>query len=586
MAINIKLYFPTGTTSQNNAYIGSSGEVTIDRQVQTLHLHDGETEDGHALPLSDDIAAELDPLINRLDGHDGDVNDLNDLVSTINNALADALDVDTVGDTVVGLDGESKIAVGDFPDTISEGRLAYQGSWDADANDPTLDTPPAEVGVYYIVSTDGVFDGLDFVEGDWIVATPDGWEKIDNTQSVTSVVGRTGTVEVTADDVSLDNLNNTSDSDKPVSDALQVALDEKADRDEPNLTGAPTAPTADSDDDSQQMATTAFVMLRLSNVDAAVTSLAGRTGAVTLDKDDVGLDAVQNQAPAGSRAIREGDNDRYVTPQNMRSLFANMGITAQPDGSWSLGERQLPLAEGEIPGPDTLSEGGDDAGWYGEVAGDDFITYQALSDALGVTQGTLQHNDDSAWLKFAYQGEIYFIPKKPIRSGISWETLYQAGAVYGNGETGYNPSGPDTPQDAQVTIGGIDYTVRLIEGGPQDPIGDESGFSSGWGDERYYDSEWNRLLYRVHDESSADAISHDTSDEPSDRWVEYTETELGSGSDDPGSACWTLETNGNNPDNRIARGGSGVSYSEDASATSRNEMYGWRPVLIPQTVPE
>ncbi len=45
--------------------------------------------------------------------------------------------------------------------------------------------------------------------------------------AVTSVAGRTGAVTLTKTDVGLDNVNNTSDADKPVSTAQQTALNDK-----------------------------------------------------------------------------------------------------------------------------------------------------------------------------------------------------------------------------------------------------------------------------------------------------------------------------------------------------------------------
>lgn len=57
----------------------------------------------------------------------------------------------------------------------------------------------------------------------------------------------------------LDQLDNTSDADKPVSTAQQTALNAKAPLASPALTGTPTAPTAASGTDTTQIATTAFV---------------------------------------------------------------------------------------------------------------------------------------------------------------------------------------------------------------------------------------------------------------------------------------------------------------------------------------
>ena len=64
---------------------------------------------------------------------------------------------------------------------------------------------------------------------------------------------------VTKTQVGLDQVDNTSDANKPVSTAQQTALNLKANLDSPALTGTPTAPTATTATDTTQLATTAFV---------------------------------------------------------------------------------------------------------------------------------------------------------------------------------------------------------------------------------------------------------------------------------------------------------------------------------------
>lgn len=76
----------------------------------------------------------------------------------------------------------------------------------------------------------------------------------------------TGTVGgITSSMVGLGSVNNTSDSDKPVSTATQTALNLKANLSSPDLTGTPTAPTANAGTNTTQIATTAFVNTEISN---------------------------------------------------------------------------------------------------------------------------------------------------------------------------------------------------------------------------------------------------------------------------------------------------------------------------------
>ena len=68
---------------------------------------------------------------------------------------------------------------------------------------------------------------------------------------------------ITAADLSLGNVDNTADADKPISTAAQTALDLKAPLASPTFTGVPAGPTATSGTSSTQFATTAFVQAAL-----------------------------------------------------------------------------------------------------------------------------------------------------------------------------------------------------------------------------------------------------------------------------------------------------------------------------------
>ena len=78
---------------------------------------------------------------------------------------------------------------------------------------------------------------------------------------------------VTVTSLGLQNVNNTSDANKPVSTATQTELDLKAPLASPALTGTPTAPTAAAATNTTQIATTAFVRAEV----AALVNSAGAT---------------------------------------------------------------------------------------------------------------------------------------------------------------------------------------------------------------------------------------------------------------------------------------------------------------------
>jgi hypothetical protein len=93
------------------------------------------------------------------------------------------------------LDSNGKVPLTQINDALL-GNVNYQGLWNASTNTPTLANPPSSgtKGYYYIVSTAGTFAGISFEVGDWIISNGSAWQKVDNTDAVSSVFGRTGNV--------------------------------------------------------------------------------------------------------------------------------------------------------------------------------------------------------------------------------------------------------------------------------------------------------------------------------------------------------------------------------------------------------
>ena len=84
------------------------------------------------------------------------------------------------------------------------GTLVYQGSWNAATNTPTLTSSVGTNGYYYVVGTSGFtnLNGItDWVVGDWAIFNGTIWQKIDNTDLVSSVNGQTGVVVLTQPDI-------------------------------------------------------------------------------------------------------------------------------------------------------------------------------------------------------------------------------------------------------------------------------------------------------------------------------------------------------------------------------------------------
>ena len=85
------------------------------------------------------------------------------------------------------------------------GGLSYQGTWNASTNSPTLASSTGTNGYYYIVSTAGStnLNGItDWQIGDWLLFNGSVWQKIDQSELVTSVAGRSGAVTLSTSDIS------------------------------------------------------------------------------------------------------------------------------------------------------------------------------------------------------------------------------------------------------------------------------------------------------------------------------------------------------------------------------------------------
>lgn len=84
------------------------------------------------------------------------------------------------------------------------GAVTYKGTWDASTNTPTLVSSTGTQGDYYVVSVPGStnLNGItDWAIGDWAIFNGSVWEKVDNTDAVSSVNGQVGTVVLTAANV-------------------------------------------------------------------------------------------------------------------------------------------------------------------------------------------------------------------------------------------------------------------------------------------------------------------------------------------------------------------------------------------------
>ena len=98
------------------------------------------------------------------------------------------------------------------PPSLLLGTVTYKGTWSAATNTPTLPNPPSAItnGNYSVVSAAGTQFSLVFNIGDWIISNGSAWEKVDNTDAVDSVFGRTGAVVGVSTDYSAVGITATA----------------------------------------------------------------------------------------------------------------------------------------------------------------------------------------------------------------------------------------------------------------------------------------------------------------------------------------------------------------------------------------
>jgi predicted heme/steroid binding protein len=113
----------------------------------------------------------------------------------------------TVTGTTISSTDSILTALGKLQGQVNDliGGLQYQGTWNASTNSPTITSGVGTDGYFYIVSVAGntTIDGVSGWQiGDWIVFHGSAWQKVDNTESVTSVNGFTGAVNLTTSNIS------------------------------------------------------------------------------------------------------------------------------------------------------------------------------------------------------------------------------------------------------------------------------------------------------------------------------------------------------------------------------------------------
>lgn len=136
---------------------------------------------------------------------------------------------------VASLDGAGKVPTSQIPDTVL-GSVEFKGTWDIGLDSPDLSAATPDKGDYYVVTNAGASGTSDdinnnaspitFHNGDWAIYNGTAWEKVDNSESVSSVFGRTGAIVATTGDYNANQINYNNATSGLTATNVQAAIDE------------------------------------------------------------------------------------------------------------------------------------------------------------------------------------------------------------------------------------------------------------------------------------------------------------------------------------------------------------------------
>jgi len=206
VAVNGDVYLNT-TSGFIRYYFGTWHDLVNNDTTQTIT---NKAIDGANNAISNisnpSLLAGIDAVkIGAGDVDDTELSTLNGVTSSVQTQLDSKVPLSqkSAVNGVASLDASGKVPTAELPSSVL-GTLQYQGSWDASTNTPTLSSGTGTQGYYYVVSVAGstALDGIsDWQVGDWVTANTAAWEKIDNTDKVSSVAGKIGAVSLDLTDV-------------------------------------------------------------------------------------------------------------------------------------------------------------------------------------------------------------------------------------------------------------------------------------------------------------------------------------------------------------------------------------------------
>jgi hypothetical protein len=296
------------------------------------------------------------------------------------------------------LDINGKVPLVQINDALI-GNVNFQGLWNAATNTPTLANPPASgtKGYYYIVSTAGTFAGISFEVGDWIISNGTAWGKVDNTDAVSSVFGRTGNVTASNGDYNTSQV--TENTNLYFTNARAIAS---------VLTGYSSGAGTISSSDSILSA----IQKLNGNIGALVTgvsSVNGQTGVVVLTTTNIAegtnlyytearVNANTNVAAntaARHAAVTLGTaNGLSLSTQQLSLGLASAGVTGALSGTdWSTFNNKQNALTNPVTG---TGSAGQVAFWSSgsQITGENNLFWNSTTDRLGIGTNNPQYKLD------------------------------------------------------------------------------------------------------------------------------------------------------------------------------------------------
>lgn len=291
-------------------------------------------------------------------------------------------------------------------------------------------------------------------------------------------------VELTARVDALSNVDNTSDADKPISNAAAAAMGDLENlntTEKGSLVGAINEVDADVGTNTTNIGDLAYTE------DNYITDSEPLTESV--DKLDM---AVKDNADLISNNV--GDLETLTTTDKSSLVNATNEVKNLVDTNKTnitAHDQKLTNIEmrfgtydivdtGDSPGNVRLLAGKPDAGFFGFVQPSEMglITANApanqaysganLALALGLSAGTA-FNSDVPLMKFHYKSKILYVPLTGYRYSVSWDDIYVKGIVFDTADEGFLP--PAGRCGTDLTIDASDNSINCTT---QNFLGDKS----------------------------------------------------------------------------------------------------------------